>query len=164
MFLVICVMFAFAFFALGSSSEESETAGHATDSVAATENKTEENELGDYKVEIDSFRMAKDYEGNKVVIIKYIFSNVNDDNATAFYTAFDDAVYQNGVGLNEAYILKDSAEYSADNQLKEIKKGASIEVEVAYVLNDETTDIEVEVKELFSFDDNVLTKTFSIAE
>ena len=47
--------------------------------------------------------------------------------------------------------------------LKEIKKGASLEVEVAYTLNDSTSEIEVEVKELFSFQNTLITKTFSIA-
>ena len=42
-------------------------------------------------------------------------------------------------------------------------KGATIEVEVAYELNDTTTDIEVEVSELISFNDSMITKTFSIA-
>ncbi|MBO5725857.1 MAG: DUF5067 domain-containing protein, partial [Clostridia bacterium] len=103
-----------------------------------------------------------DYANKDVVIVKYKFTNNNDDEATAFYLTFDDAVYQNGVGLNEAYVLKDSANYNADNQTKEIKKGASIEVEAAYELNDTTTDIEVEVKELFSFSDKTIKKTFSI--
>lgn len=162
MILVICVLFSFAFFALGSGSDEEESASQGTGTAdTPTEEKTD---LGDYKVEIDSCRMAKDYEGKPVVIVKYIYTNVNDDDPTAFYIAFDDAVYQGGVGLNEAYILKDSAKYDSGNQMKEIKKGASLEVEVAYELNDKTTDIEVEVKELFSFSDKTLTKTFSIAE
>jgi hypothetical protein len=98
-----------------------------------------------------------------VVIVKYIFTNVGDDDAAAFSYAFEDAVYQNGVGLNKAYFLDDSADYSADNQTKEIKKGASIEVEVAYELEDTTTDIEAEVSEFLSFNDTTITKTFSIA-
>ena len=97
------------------------------------------------------------------MIVKYVFTNVSDDNATAFFTAFDETVYQNGVGLNEAYILDDSANYSSDNQTKKIKKGSSIEVEVAYELNDATTDIEVEVEEFFSFEDTVIKKTFQIS-
>ena len=47
--------------------------------------------------------------------------------------------------------------------MKDIKKGASLEVEVAYELNDSTTDVEVEVSELFSFSDKVIKKTFTIA-
>lgn len=162
MMLVVCVLFTFAFFALGSSSDEEGSSSQG--SGAADVPKEDETALGDYTVEIDSCRLAKDYEGKPVAIVKYIFTNVNDDDPTAFFIAFEDAAYQNGVGLNKAYFLKDSAKYSADNQTKEIKKGASIDVEVAYELNDKTTDLEVEVKELFSFSDKTLTKTFSIAE
>lgn len=73
-------------------------------------------------------------------------------------------MYQDGVGLNTAIIIDDNASYSSDNQLKKIKKGASLDVEVAYELNDTTTDIEVEVKEFISFNDKTIKKTFSIAE
>lgn len=171
--LLIAVFFVFA----AGSTEESTTVDQGKDAV--TQEKTESgeitqetmapvttvsNEIGDYEVTIDSCRLAKDYEGKDVVIIKYTFSNVADEDAAAFMWAFEDAAYQNGVGLNEAYVLKDSANYSADNQTKTIKKGASIEVEVAYELNDTTSDIEVEVKELFSFDDTTITKIFTLAE
>jgi len=153
----VLVILLFAGFALGSSSSD-ETDNQGSGSAESSSN------LGDYSVVIDSCRLAEDYEGDPVVIVKYIFSNVSGDNATAFWTAFDDNVYQNGVGLNNAYVLNESANYSEDNQMKEIKAGASLEVEVAYELNDTTTDIEVEVEELFSFDDDVVTKTFSIAQ
>ena len=152
--LLMAVLIAvFAVFALGSgeSSEKDQGKGAAGN-----------DEIGKYSVVIDSCRMAEDYEGDPVVIVKYIFSNLSDDDAAAFYLTFNDKVYQDGVGLNEAYILKDTANYSSDNKTKEIKKGASIEVEVAYELNDTTTDIEVEVKEAFSFDETTITKTFSI--
>lgn len=148
----------FAVFALGSG--ESETVDQGKGSAAEKESIT--GEIGKYSVVIDSCRLAKDFTGKDVVIVKYLFSNVSDPDAAAFFLAFDDTVYQNGVGLNESYFLDDSANYSADNQTKEIKKGATLEVEVAYELNDTTTDIEVEVKELISFDNTTVTKTFSI--
>ena len=76
--------------------------------------------------------------------------------------SFDDTVYQNGVGLNESYVLEESANYDSDAHMKEVKKGSSIEIERAYELNDTETDIEVEVKELFGTDNKVVKKTFSI--
>ncbi len=157
--LVIAIVFAFGAFALASGESDSSDQGSDT----ANSDSSNAN-LGDYSVVIDSCRLAKNYEDKPVVIVKYKFTNNSNDTATAFYVAFDDTVYQNGVGLNEAYVLKDSANYNSDNQTKEIKKGASLDVEVAYELNDTTTDIEVEVKELFSFSDKTLTKTFKIAE
>ena len=66
--------------------------------------------------------------------------------------------------MNSAYILDDSANYSSDNQTKNIQKGATLDVEVAYMLNDNTTDIVVEVKEFISFNDKKITKTFKIAQ
>ncbi len=160
--LALCIVGTFFIFALGSgSTDENNNANQGTGS-AEKNNSENSNALGDYTVDIVSCRLAKDYEGKDVVIVKYHFANVNGNSAQAFYIAIDDNVYQNGVGLNEAYVLNDDANYSSDNQMKEIKKGASIDVEVAYVLNDATTDIEVEVKELFSFDDKVITKTFTI--
>ena len=156
--LAILLIAMFALFALGSG--EDTTVDQGNDSAA---NNAQSGNIGNYSVTIDSCRIAKSYDNKSVVIVKYTFKNVNDENPTAFYVAFNDHVYQNGVGLNKAYVLDNSANYSADNQTKEIKKGASIEVEVAYELNDTTTSIEVEVEELFSFNDTKITKTFSIA-
>ena len=156
--LSIILLVTFGVFALGSG--ESET---TTDQGKGKANATDaDTNLGDYKVEIVSCRLAKDYEGKDIVIVKYSFTNNSDDNAS-FMFAFDENVYQNGIGLNECYIADDSANYSSDNQTKEIKTGATLEVEVAYELNDTPTDIEVEVKELISFNDSVVTKTFSIS-
>lgn len=155
---LIVVVALFAVFALGSGESETKDQGSGSNDV----NVTVDGEIGDYTVVIDSCRLAKDYMGEPVVIVKYVFTNVNDDEPAAFYLAFDDNAYQNGVGLNEAYVLEDNANYSADNQTKAIKKGASIEVEVAYELDDTKTNVEVEVEELFSFNDTKITKTFSI--
>ncbi len=175
--LVVLLIAVFAIFALGSTestttdqgsgsvSDQSQSAEVGEDSKepAAPEATKPNDQLGEYSLVIDSCRLAKSYDDKPVVIVKYIFGNVSDDDAACFSFTMEDAVYQNGVGLNEAWILDDSANYSMDNQTKEIKKGATIEVEVAYELNDTTTDIEVEVSELISFNDSVITKTFSIA-
>lgn len=164
--LTILLVAIFAVCALGSGEDTSAGQGNTNETVAqgSVQKETDaQGSIGKYSVVIDSCRLAKDFEGKDVIIVKYIFSNVSDDNSAAFFTTFDETVYQAGVGLNEAYILDDSANYSVDNQTKEIKKGASLEVEVAYELNDTTTDVEIEVKELFSFDDTVIAKKFSIA-
>ncbi len=149
--------------ALGSGDSETgdQGSGKSETGDQGTAKSDSKTSLGDYTIVISSCRLAMDYQGEKVAIIKYKFTN-NADEATAFYTAFDAEAFQDGVGLNKAYVLKDSAKYSADNQTKAIKKGASINVEVAYELNDSKTPVDVEVKELFSFDDKVIKKTFEI--
>ena len=158
--LTVLLLLSFAVFALGSGESGSGTEDQGTGNVQPGEN---QGNLGSYRVTIDSCRMAEDYEGKPVVIVNYIFENVSSDTAAAFYIVMTDNVYQNGVGLNKAYVLADGANYNEDNSTKEIKKGASITVEVAYVLNDTTTDLEVEVTESFGFDNKVVSKTFKIS-
>ena len=158
---VILLSLLFVLFAMGSG-EDTSTEQDQGSAVVATE-EADNSSIGDYKVEILDSRMAKDYAGNDVIIIKYSFTN-NSDTPTAFYTAFEDNAYQNDIGLNDAILVEDSAEYSADNQTKDIKTGATLEVEVAYELNDTPSDVVVEVTEFLGFDDTVITKTFKIAE
>ena len=153
--LVICL---FGALAMGSSSEDTTT----TDQGADTAQQDNNSGFTDCKIEIKSCRLAKTYDGKPAVIVMYSYTN-NKDTATSFSVAVQDNVFQNGIGLNEAYLLDESANYSADNQMKDIKKGATLDVEVAYELNDSTTDIVVEVEEFISFKDFKVTKTFKIA-
>lgn len=119
---VICVVLSsllilsFVFFAIGSGSS-----GKTKDQGSGSATGSADSALGDCEVEIKSCRLAKDYEGKKVAIVTYTFTN-RSDTAQAFFTAVSDAVYQDGVGLNKAYFLDDSANYSEDNQTKAIKK------------------------------------------
>ena len=141
-----------------TQNQGSENASGTTGQSGSTPSKSN---LGNYNVVIESCRLAEDYEGDPIAIVKFKFTN-NDDDPAAFWIALDCNAYQNDIGLNECYFVDDSANYSSDNQMKEIRKGASLSVEVAYELNDTTTDIEVEVSELISFSDKKITKTFSI--
>ena len=130
-------------------------------SGSASSNNSSNSTLGDYNVVIESCRLATDYEGEPIVIVKYKFTN-NGDEPACFAWSLEYDAFQDGVGLNECYFADDSANYSSDNQTKEIKRGASLFVEVAYKLNDSTTDVEIEVSELISFSNKKITKKFSI--
>lgn len=178
--LAILMLMAYALFAMASGESSTtdegddtpvkdeatagdDSAGESAGESADGSEKAEDSTLGKYSVTIDGYRLSYDYEGKTVIIIKYTYTNVSNDTPTAFMIALSDSAFQGGVGLNKSYFVDDSAGYSADNQSKEIKKGASIEVEVAYELNDATTEVDVEVSELISFSDKVITKTFAIA-
>lgn len=166
----------FGMLALGSSSGSTATTDQGTgsaaqvspsDNAATTDQGTDSASQGnssftDCTIDIKSCRLAKSYDGKAVAIITYGYTN-NSDSATSFCVAVKTNVFQNGIGLNNAYILDKSANYSADNQTKELKKGSTLDVEVAYELNDSTTDIVVEVEEFLSFKDFKVTKTFKIA-
>ncbi|MBP3307888.1 MAG: DUF5067 domain-containing protein [Clostridia bacterium] len=148
-----------------NSSSDTTTDDNDNTNSGETDNNSTNNSsastLGKYKIAIDSYRLSEDYQGEPIIIVKYIFTN-NDDDPASFLFSLECDVFQDGIGLNECYFVDDSANYSSDNQTKEIKKGSSIEVEVAYVLNDETTDVEIEVSELISLSDKKISKIFSI--
>ena len=155
--LAILLVSVFAFFAIASSSEGEETKQEPGQAQAGAN----DSNVGDYSVEIKSARLTKDWEGKNTVVITYGFTN-NGDNAISFSTAISDNAYQNGVGLEQAFILKDGDPYDDSNQYKEIKKGATLDVEIPYVLNDSESDVEVEVEEWISFSDDKVSRTFSI--
>ena len=123
---------------------------------------TKTGNLGKYNVVIDSCRLSVDLTDKPIVIVKYIFTNVDDDDAASFMFSLSDNVFQDGIGLNKSYFVDSSENYSSDNQTKELKKGATLEVEVAYELNNTTSSIDVEVSELISFNDKKVTKTFAL--
>ena len=117
-FLAVVLVLVFALFAVGSGEDGAVNQGDGS----AQGGSVSDNRLGDYSVVIDSCRLAKDYEGKDIVIVKYKFTNEADDDAAAFTFAINDTVYQAGVGLNESYFVADSANYDSANQTKEIKK------------------------------------------
>lgn len=121
-----------------------------TTTVEEAENTSNEGLFGDYKVEVIGARMSKDYEDKDCVIITYNFTNYSSE-SSAFWSSFSDIVYQNGVGLNEVYVLKNN-DADLDSNMKEVKDGASVIVEEAYELNDTVTDLEIEITDIFGLD------------
>ena len=141
----------------GGSDSSTDDQGSGSSQVGGSD----KTNLGDYHVEIMSCRVVKGYDNKDVVIVKYKFTNHSDDSAN-FTWSISDEVYQNGVGLSGAYVLPDEANYNADNQSKDIKPSVSLEVEVAYELNDSTTPIEIELTEYLGWSDDKVTKTFTL--
>lgn len=115
--------------------------------------------LGDYEVSILSARLAEDYEGNPAVIVKFEFTN-HDEEARNFMFAISTEVYQDGVELETAIVMED---IENENSMKNIKTGATITCEKAYLLTSES-EIEVELSELISFDNTKITRTFAYEE
>ena len=162
---LFCALFLFSAYACGgtNSSEDKGTVNKPSTNSSQSSNSGNKpsSNLGNYNIVIDSCRLAKDYQNKDIVIVKFKFTNNDDDNASFAWT-FNYNAFQNGVGLNKSYIVDSSANYSSDDIYKEIKKGVSLYVEVAYELNDSTSDIEVEVSELISLSNKKITKTFSM--
>lgn len=156
----LCVAMMIVCFA-ACSSEPSNTDTEAQ-SVQNEEKKGTDGVLGDSKVEIGDCVLTKTYDGKDAIVINLKFTN-NADDAKSYMASLISKAFQDGVELDSAIVMDDSV-YDSDLQLKELKKGATIDVQVAYELANVTSDVEFEVEEFLSFDDAKVEKTFVIAE
>ena len=141
---------------LGTCSKSCEGVDSQSGGVSSTSNSSAEdpNRLGAYRVEILSARLST-YLTKPIIIIKYKFTNLSNETESFSY-AIEDYVYQNGIRLDSPLA------YETD-RYTEIKPGVTIEIEIAYYLNDTTTDVEVELtKWLASSNSKKVTKTFSL--
>lgn len=116
--------------------------------TAEEDNTTLEGEgsISDYHVQIVSAAKSTDYQDRYVIVVTYKWTN-NSDKSTSFSAALTAKAFQDGMDTNQPNA--------------EIKPGAELELQKAYILNDDS-DVTVEVEALFSFDDTVITKTFSV--
>lgn len=110
---------------------------------------------GDYTVTIDGSKQTKDYEGEKALVVDYTFTN-NSDKAQSFLVVISAKAFQNGVELESAMILDDDV-YDIDNSMKDVKPGAKLKVQSAYLLEDDS-DVTLEVSDSWSFDDKYLAE------
>lgn len=139
-----------------SSSDKEETQEARTIEEPETDEETEQASQSDIAVTIDNATLGEDYDGQPVVIVTYTFTNVSSDEPESFMVSCIADVYQNGVECEMAFVTDLEGDSSA-----KVKKGSSNTLQQAYVIQDRS-DVEVEVKELFSWDDVVLASaTFS---
>lgn len=92
-----------------SLSSLGDSFGGVEESQEATETtRTNPASLGDYVVEIKSATVTQDYDGNPAVIITYSWTN-NSSETTSPMLSISTAVFQNGVGMDSAFIYDDPA-------------------------------------------------------
>lgn len=126
-----------------------------TDAVSSSK-----GNLGNYYIEIESARIGKDYDGNPTIFVTYNFTNNGSENAS-FLWSVSDIAFQDGVQLESAFVYSDD-QYDSGASSLEIKPGATITLEQAYVLRNTTSPVDIEVTEFISLNDNKLEKTFNI--
>ena len=105
-------------------------------------------DLDKYHVEILGARTSPDSLGGTDALIKVRFTNVSDDDPASFALKLKMSVFQDGIGLNTGFPKVN--DYESGDQYKEIKKGASLDIEIPVKLSDESTPMEVEIAPHFS--------------
>lgn len=121
-----------------------------------TNDNTGDATIGSYACVVKGAELGKDWEGKDTVIITFDFTN-NSSSPASFDVALDSKAYQDGIGLET-----DWSNDETDLLDVEIKPGVTKEVKKAYVLRDTTTDVEIEITELFSFSDDKIVTTVKL--
>lgn len=154
----------------GSSDDKTSSASTSTEKEAAQsaeaskedEAKAEAAEQNDgppiatnakYQVTINGYRLVSDYDGAPAIAIDYTFTNVSDDSPTSMQLATNITVYQDGVECEDAFFAEDNSE---DGYSNKVKAGVSVDVTRVYKLQNTTSDVEVEVAQLFSWSSDLL--------
>lgn len=146
-----------------SSSNENVTVIEAPskETEAPTVPLSDSGELGQLEVSIGDLEHIQDYDGNPAILIHFTFTNNSEENQSAMFSLAYKA-FQNGIGLEDAFIMDESI-HSSDDLMKEIQPGTTIELTKAYALSSDTAPVEFYVSEAISFDDAKLGKIFEIA-
>lgn len=131
----------------------------ATEPTEAPASGTVSGDLGDHHVEITGASLTKSYDDRPVIVVTYAWTNNSEDTTSAMVALLETA-YQDGIELDSAIILNDSS-YDLTSSTKNIRPGTTIDIQNAYYLDSETSTVEFEISELFSFlSDDSITATF----
>ena len=163
---VVLFLVTFLFTACGQSSgspkDDSTKAETQKETEVITESQTQsetqapepkDDGIIDLTIEKGSLKYVKhelteDYEGTPAICIYFDYTNLSDD-AQMCMTSFSVKPFQNGIEC-ELAILSNGPEEDG-NSVKEVKKGVTLPVCYSFKLQDTTSDIELEVSDLFDF-------------
>ena len=119
-------------------------------------------EIDRYAVSINSYDIAEDRNGDKVLILNMGYTN-NSSTDTPFYAAIDVAAFQDGVELEQAFITDDDIMDDSNNYVN-VLPGAGLGVSEGFVLSSETAPVDIEITPMFSFGDDKITTKINPAE
>lgn len=150
LFIILIGIGACTMFSIGNAVEE-----------AAEEISTNIDNLENCEVTIDKCEVIT-IDEKPYAIVSFTFTNNSNENR-AFYTTVEALAFQDGVEAAESiYLLNENLEPVVDdNYSKEIKPGASINVEYIYALNDIVTPLEIEISH-WLFESKPVTKIFEL--
>lgn len=113
--------------------ESMTTDENESESFEGTEIVEDESNAETKNIEIVSHNYSTDYEGKKVLVIEYAYTNITDK-AQSFTFACQDKVYQNGVECDSAVIGCDDID--TEQQLNDVLPGNTYNLKVGYKLQD----------------------------
>lgn len=160
--------------ACGSSSSESKTddskttatkptASSDSDSAKAKKKKSDvkvgkvdaidlNNEDG--KLVYSKHEVSVDSDGNPAIRVYFTFTNNAEKSQPGSYI-YDVKCFQNGVELDTGYADWDTPNEAEDNLYKSVQKDTSIEIAYLFTLDDETSEVTLQVTDYSNYDEDI---------
>ena len=151
-------------------SKKSETVGtkaeqptSANSSIKAERVTKKDGVIGNYVVLLKDAKVVKStYDNDIILVVTYTFTN-NSGKAASFDFSISDKAFQNGIETGAVYSrygIED--DYDFETSSREIQPGITLDVQEAYELSDTSSDVIIEISELFSFKEDKLTYTVEL--
>ena len=151
--------------ACGGQPVASDSTDTPADTTQAAETQQSENKASVSDNEIDvtikGASLGKNYDGKPTIVIDLNWTNHSGESQMASVALLGHA-YQDGVEIEQALIMEDGSGFDLEAANKNIKDGTSQDVQMAYVLANESSDVEYEVGEWLG-DSGQAEMTLSIA-
>ena len=114
--------------------------------------------IGPYELFYKGAKIMTDYDGNDAIVVTLDYTN-NSKEANSYLWSFVETVKQNGTELTGAtiFLSEDSFDTVTDSQFSEVAPGETSEVQLAYVLTDLTSEVELQWEELLGAKSGKLT-------
>ena len=115
-------------------------------------------QIGSYELFYKGAKIMTDYDGNDAIVVTMDFTNNSKEN-TSYLWSFIETATQNDAELTGAtiFLSEDSFETVTDSQFSEIAAGETLEVQLAYVLADLTSEVVLQWEEFLGAKSGKLT-------
>ena len=127
--------------------------------AADVETEADEAVIGGYEVSIEDAKVI-DYNEEKVIIVSFDFEN-NTSSSIAFDGAMTVDISQNDTKLRGTVVTGIEG-VNINSAFETVKSGDDITLQKAYILEDETSPVDVSVYKYGESDGNAVAKTFNI--
>lgn len=116
--------------------------------------------LGSHEITLKGAEKGKDSDGNPILIVTYAWTNNSKENASAWLT-LNETAFQDGVELDTpSSVAVDT--YDVDSKRREIQPGATMDVQVSFLLRDNSSPVDIEITRVLDLDEAKVSATFDI--
>lgn len=141
------------------AEQSAETVIQSTAAVSSGWSATYDN----CSLKIGSATLVEDFRGDPAIVVEMLFRNDSDKARSCSFTYVVD-VYQDGVECESAILGSEYKDkFDTSTAITDIKPGVELKVYKAYNLRSESSDVMLEVRGLYDYNQSILfEKTFKI--